>query len=390
MNHDCSSLVILPQNTGAIFAAYENKNKREMRRFYLPVILALAAQICFSQTRDKDLDIPDLDNYQTLKCDFHIHTVFSDGLVWPTVRVDEAYAEGLDAIALTEHIEYRPHKQDIQADHNRSYELIKQYAKDKDVILIKGSEITRDMAPGHHNAIYINDSEPLDTPDYMNAFKAAKAQGAFIFWNHPGWDAQQPEETKWWDVHTQLYDGGYMQGIEVANGSSYFPEAQQWCLDKKLTMIGNSDIHQPIQTDIDFSKGEHRTMTLVFAKERSAEGIREALNNRRTAVFVGEKIIGEEAWLKELFKSAVKVEKVNRGKNSVQLVVYNNSDLTFYLKKGEHDPNLTYFREYKIAPKCKHTISVRLKEPATSGHIDFEVTNLLVSPNKGLDYQLFF
>ena len=112
-----------------------------------------------------------------------------------------------------------------------------------------------------------------------------------------------------------------MQGIEVANGSSYFPEAQQWCLDKKLTMIGNSDIHQPIQTDIDFSKGEHRTMTLVFAKERSAEGIREALNNRRTAVFVGEKIIGEEAWLKELFKSAVKVEKVNRGKNSVQLVV---------------------------------------------------------------------
>ena len=312
-----------------------------MRRFYLPVILALAAQICFSQTRDKDLDIPDLDNYQTLKCDFHIHTVFSDGLVWPTVRVDEAYAEGLDAIALTEHIEYRPHKQDIQADHNRSYELIKQYAKDKDVILIKGSEITRDMAPGHHNAIYINDSEPLDTPDYMNAFKAAKAQ-------------------------------------------------QQWCLDKKLTMIGNSDIHQPIQTDIDFSKGEHRTMTLVFAKERSAEGIREALNNRRTAVFVGEKIIGEEAWLKELFKSAVKVEKVNRGKNSVQLVVYNNSDLTFYLKKGEHDPNLTYFREYKIAPKCKHTISVRLKEPATSGHIDFEITNLLVSPNKGLDYQLFF
>ena len=107
-----------------------------MRRIYLPFILAFAVQICFSQTRDKDLDIPDLDNYQTLKCDFHIHTVFSDGLVWPTVRVDEAYAEGLDAIALTEHIEYRPHKQDIQADHNRSYELIKQYAKDKDVILI--------------------------------------------------------------------------------------------------------------------------------------------------------------------------------------------------------------------------------------------------------------
>ena len=59
----------------------------------------------------------------------------------------------------------------------------------------------------------------------------------------------------------------------------------QWCLDKNLTMIGTSDIHQPIQTDYDFEKGEHRTMTFVFAKERSLQGIREALDNRRTAAY---------------------------------------------------------------------------------------------------------
>ena len=57
-------------------------------------------------------------------------------------------------------------------------------------------------------------------------------------------------------------------------------------------MIGTSDIHQPIQTDYDFSKGEHRTMTFVFAKERSPEGIREALDNRRTAVYYRELVIG--------------------------------------------------------------------------------------------------
>ena len=62
-----------------------------------------------------------------------------------------------------------------------------------------------------------------------------------------------------------------MHGIEVANGGLFMPEAIQWCLDKNLTMIGTSDIHQPIQTDYDFSKGEHRTMTFVFAKERSPE-----------------------------------------------------------------------------------------------------------------------
>ena len=83
--------------------------------------------LCFAfwgkaQVRN-EIRVPDPEGYRTLKCDFHIHTVFSDGLVWPTVRVDEAYREGLDAIALTEHLEYRPHRQDIIASHNRSYEI---------------------------------------------------------------------------------------------------------------------------------------------------------------------------------------------------------------------------------------------------------------------------
>lgn len=361
-----------------------------MKRFYLFLAMTGILQFGFGQTKDKDINIPDLDNYKTLKCDFHIHTVFSDGLVWPTVRVDEAYSEGLDAISLTEHIEYRPHTDDIKADHNRSYEIIKQYAKDKDIILIKGSEITRPMAPGHHNAIFITDSNPLDTKDYMEAFNAAKSQKAFIFWNHPGWDAQQPENTLWWDEHTYLYENGYMHGIEVANEKYYYPEVHQWCLDKKLTMIGTSDIHQPIQTDIDFNKGEHRTMTLVFAKERNAESIREALENRRTAVFVGEKIIGEEIWLKELFNNAVKIEKIEKQDNSVSITIYNDSDLTFYLKKVKHDPGLTYFREYEIAPNCKHTINVDIDNKVKSGKIDFEITNMLVKPGKGLDYQFSF
>ena len=60
--------------------------------------------LCFTfwgkaQVRN-EIRVPDPEGYRTLKCDFHIHTVFSDGLVWPTVRVDEAYREGLDAIAL--------------------------------------------------------------------------------------------------------------------------------------------------------------------------------------------------------------------------------------------------------------------------------------------------
>ena len=42
-----------------------------------------------------------------------MHSVFSDGSVWPDIRVQEAIRDGLDVIATTEHIEYQPWKDDI-------------------------------------------------------------------------------------------------------------------------------------------------------------------------------------------------------------------------------------------------------------------------------------
>ena len=54
-----------------------------------------------------EINIPGFDDYRVLKCDFHTHTVFSDGLVWPDGRIYEAWQDGLDAIAITDHIEHR-------------------------------------------------------------------------------------------------------------------------------------------------------------------------------------------------------------------------------------------------------------------------------------------
>ena len=271
--------------------------------------------LCFTfwgkaQVRN-EIRVPDPEGYRTLKCDFHIHTVFSDGLVWPTVRVDEAYREGLDAIALTEHLEYRPHRQDIIASHNRSYEIAEKTARNNQVILIRGSEITRPMAPGHFNAIFLNDCDALELP-----------------------------------------------------------------------MIGTSDIHQPIQTDIDFARGQHRTMTFVFVRERSAEGIREALLHRRTAVYMDEKVIAEEQWLKELFEKSIDIEDIKRNEKSIVITLKNNSDLTFHLKKTRHNPGLVYFREYTIQPQCRHRIEIRLENNIQGGDINFEITNLYAAPNK--------
>ena len=47
-------------------------------RFLLAPVLAAAPAA--AQHRDA-LPVPDLPGYRTLKCDFHTHTVFSDGEV---------------------------------------------------------------------------------------------------------------------------------------------------------------------------------------------------------------------------------------------------------------------------------------------------------------------
>ena len=109
---------------------------------------------------------PDIPGYRTLKCDFHIHTVFSDGTVWPNIRVEEALREGLDAIALTDHIEWTPHRSDVPfPDQNRAYAIAAAEARDRGLIVLNGAEITRDMPPGHLNALFLQDANLLKKGD---------------------------------------------------------------------------------------------------------------------------------------------------------------------------------------------------------------------------------
>ena len=75
----------------------------------------LMAGFAWTQLRDP-LPVPDVGGHRTLKCDFHLHTVISDGLVWPTTRIEEAWRDGLDAIAITDHSDYNPHKEDVRPE----------------------------------------------------------------------------------------------------------------------------------------------------------------------------------------------------------------------------------------------------------------------------------
>jgi len=121
-----------------------------------------AGSISLNEGQDRVIVFPDTKDYKTIVADLHTHSVFSDGHVWPNIRVEEALRDGLDALAITEHLEYQPHYQDIpHKDRNRSYEEAKAAASGKKIIIISGSEITRDMPPGHINAVFIKDANKL-------------------------------------------------------------------------------------------------------------------------------------------------------------------------------------------------------------------------------------
>jgi hypothetical protein len=77
---------------------------------------------------------PDVEGRLTLISDLHTHSVFSDGHVWPNIRVSEAQRNGLDVLAITEHLEYQPHIAQIpHVDRNTAYEEAKKAAKGSDL-----------------------------------------------------------------------------------------------------------------------------------------------------------------------------------------------------------------------------------------------------------------
>jgi hypothetical protein len=329
-----------------------------------------------------EIAFPDLPGLHTLKCDLHMHTVFSDGEVWPTVRVDEAFRQGLDAIALTDHIEYQPHAKDVPTKFARPYEIAADSARQRGILLIRGAEITRDTPPGHHNALFLSDIDALNTKELGAVFDAAAAQHAFVFWNHPGWKG--PEKGKWGEVQQSLYDKKQLQGIEICNEGWYDENAHRDAVEKKLTVVGNSDSHDPI-AELKRSAEDHRTLTLVFAKERTVDSLHEALTAGRTAVWFKNSVIGREEELGSLFLLCVQVAPphVCEGKK-LWTMVENGCELDIKLERtGTTGPET-------ILLPAKATTLVRIdfegdRPPAT---LTYKTSNFLIGPGQSLAVKL--
>ena len=326
-----------------------------------------------------------------LPVDLHTHSVFSDGSVWPDIRVQEAERDGLTAMAVTEHIEYQPHAADIpHPDRNRSFNLASGMAK-PDLLVIAGAEITRNMPPGHINAVFITDANALKVDDVEVALRTANAQGGFVFWNHPYWHRQAPDGiTRLNPLQERLIGAGLLHGVEVANGEDYSESALQVALDKNLTILGTSDIHGLIDWDFDVANGGHRAVTLVLAPTRTPAAIRDALRAGRTVAWFKQTVIGRPANVEEVVRASLTVEAGDVVEKSRVLAIKlrNSSPIRYTLRRKGAQAFYNSADVVVVPPFGEIALQVTGGVTPQTLQLDFEVLNSITAPKQTLSLTL--
>ena len=307
---------------------------------------------------------PKVNGYNCYTADLHVHTMFSDGEITPAERVKEAWIDGLDIMAITDHIEtrrqeremlkflkgYSPEKKGFEpinvrcsrgvpadergivSDLNLSTELARAAVKNyPGLTIIKGTEISREPVHiGHYCALFTTDNNALYSTDDAQTIRNARAQGALITHNHPGWERTSTDYT---EFEKGIYAEGLIDGIEISNGSSFYPEIVRRAIDKKLYMVSATDIHAT--TASIYGKANfYRNMTLIFAKNTSEEEIRKALLSQRTLGYSAGYIIGEKSLLTDFFRASVTAKRVADSSKGAIVEVANHTSFPYTLRYG--------------------------------------------------------
>ncbi len=313
-------------------------------------------------THRAEMILPQVKGFNIYKADLHIHTVYSDGDVSAKGRVTEAYYDGLDIIAITDHMEYRPYEiqmlkatqgyhkdglpkpknhhlthkpaseEGILADLNVSYEEAKKPGERLGMVVIPGVELTRHPDKvGHFNFLFIEDANTIYDPDPEQAIRNAKKQGALVMHNHPGWRRKTVDMN---EFHQRLYDEKLIDGVELVNGGSFGPKLIHRCLEHKLFMAGATDAHS-VTPHVYRDRGSFRTCTFVLAKDLSLKSVRDALEKRRTLAFAYNNVMGEEKLIEEFFHNSVSMKVLytsSKGEKTVAMT--NTTSIPYRLRRG--------------------------------------------------------
>ena len=349
----------------------------------------------YRNPKRQEIVLPKVNGYNVYKADLHTHSIFSDGDCTPKYRVREAWLDGLDVMAVTEHIEYRPmektymqflhaeisdktkqeHK-GIVSDLNLPVELAKKEAKSYGLTIIPGVEITR--APetiGHYNALFTSDNNTIHSEDPMESIKNARKQGALVMHNHPGWRRKSVEMP---EFEKKVYGEKLLDGVEIMNGPEVLPKIVTRAKEHGLFMAANTDIHATTAQSYGMG-GYYRNMTLILAPDKSLESLKEALKARRSIAYSIGSLAGDEELLKDFFVASIKFEDLGKNTNgATDIWMVNNTSFDYYLRFGKDNVvELPAFTAQKVTTN-------------EAGELSFTVLNMWIPGEKNLEIKLKF
>ena len=358
----------------------------------------------------REIILPVVNGYNVYKSDLHTHSIFSDGSVTPEFRVEEAWLEGLDVLAITEHLEYRPYEQKmvnflddllpegtkatntniigtgktdaagIKSDLNYPVRLAEAAAKNYDITIIPGIEVTRTPETiGHFNALFTTDNNKIYDADPLQAFRNAHAQGALVMNNHPGWRRQNLNMS---EPERKAYAEKLIDGVEVMNGGEFYPTVIDYAIEQGVFIASNTDIHGSSAEEyfVTTEGAVMRNMTFILAKDKSLAALKEALKARRTLAYSFGTIAGEASLLKDFFKASIaaKVIYTNPSNGSRTVSLTNNTSIPYTIRIG--NGNLT-----TLNPFCSVRTTV-----AKDGKLVVKVENMWSGKDSRPEVEIVF
>ena len=118
------------------------------------------------------------------------------------------------------------------------------------------------------------------------------------------------------------------------NGVEFYPKAITRAQEKNFFVSANTDAHHPTAERYT-EYGEHRNMTIIFAKDKSLESLREALEARRTLACSFGVLAGDEALLRKVAEASLVVRQIsNDAKGRKRIIVTNNSSIRWIIARA--------------------------------------------------------
>jgi hypothetical protein len=270
--------------------------------------------------------------YSVLRGDFHIHTPHSDGELTPRERVEEAWEYGYDVLAITDHRNFTAYAEALPV------------AEEFGLILIRGMEtglhgmehlVALDFAADYvpRDPHSWADTEGESRVYYREQWRRLTDAGGFVLYAHPhvglngagAWVAETgepldpPLRHRLREPIRWALAEGLLHGIEVRNhatdrgwgivrdrGTLWYPMALDWADEYGLTVFANSDVHKSRAED--GNAHEPQSATLLLVRERSPEGVMEALRAGRTVAHFAGLLCGRKDTVATLVQGLTRVD----------------------------------------------------------------------------------